>query len=785
VEPLTTRLKDGAVMCLQWAEVLIMTLCMAWTETTHVPILVLYIASVVSLVMLECRAAFYDTVGWWPSLAIAGLAALLLASMYMFLQRTDQMERVAEKYEIEDGRLGLGDLQRLEDAENEQVETPHLGPLQMLVENLRQPDSVASLAALLRKSRELGLAFQTRVLLKLFQALPPGSTGSATPPEFNLKAAKRAREKIRLEYNKDFRQLKDTLRGSIICKNLADVALVWKQLKQLEVDGVLTVLQVKNRYRGPPMPGGYRDINVNVLFEGMICEVQMHTAGHYALKKEVHPSYALCRSVGLVGDIQELDSGGRLATKIEHRQAPGFMMKMNIFVLRFGFALFLCIMAGLYSSGQALEYVEEEGWVRHWKAISLATPCWVLSSMFFLGIWDANRTVSLLSQSFGFAGGVVWYLATPATFRYYFPTLMYASVNYVPFLAVLLRRQFMHRGPASKLHRVALLYSLYFGVDGDYFAWKSAILQCLTVGLQAHVKLALVGTVVSGPGSAAVYWILLATLAGNAVLPPLLLSSSTPWIRREGAMSFDVLCDLFYTVFVAFFFAAHQWDISPFTPLDTLAYASVVSPCLRIMSNARTLEKGSWAVGTGNDPSKLPRKAAIGLGLVSFAMLALVFLMKRDIYPWNPDACRPCDCSGNMVLERCAVDGQRLVLSRRGITRIKAGAFNDARNLEFLQLSLNTIETLPAGAFVGASNLKSLMLNYNELFFFEAGAFHNLTQLTQLYLDNNALSSLGDLGGAMSDLPSGELLVLIGNPLSCEDVDTHLKQTTGDWECWD
>ena len=39
------------------------------------------------------------------------------------------------------------------------------------------------------------------------------------------------------------------------------------------------------------MPGGYRDININVRFDGIICEVQMHTAGHYVLKKELHPSY--------------------------------------------------------------------------------------------------------------------------------------------------------------------------------------------------------------------------------------------------------------------------------------------------------------------------------------------------------------------------------------------------------------------------------------------------------------------------------------------------------------
>ena len=44
-------------------------------------------------------------------------------------------------------------------------------------------------------------------------------------------------------------------------------------------------------------------MNVNVLFHGLVCEVQIHLGDYLALKEGAHPAYELCRSLGLAGDL--------------------------------------------------------------------------------------------------------------------------------------------------------------------------------------------------------------------------------------------------------------------------------------------------------------------------------------------------------------------------------------------------------------------------------------------------------------------------------------------------
>ena len=593
-----------------------------------------------------------------------------------------------------------------------------------------------------------------------------------------MKTAKRSREKTRLEYDEDFRQLKDTLRGSIICGDMNDVWIVWKALKRLEVGGVLKVLQVKNRYRGPPMPGGYRDINVNVRFDGIICEVQIHTAGHYALKRELHPSYKLCRSVGLVGDIEGINRNGSVANDGPRQRHKTWLVTAGIAFLRCWFAIALALVAGSFAGGKfasmrALDYaVEDEGWARYWQGLSLAIPCWLLSSRFIVDLWDTSRVA--------FAGFLLniglalflWHLWLPTGFWHLANETGLAFCVFVLVVAVLLRRQLWHQGSEKeKLPRIALLYSLYFGVDGTHFVWKSAIQQCLTVGIQAYIKLNFLGAVVSTTVSMAMYWTLFATLVGNAVLPPLLLSSPVPRVRREGAMCFDVACDLFYTVGVNAFYVSHTVTVDGLIAMNIVAYLSFILPCLRVLSVVKTLEKISWSTLGDVKPSRLSRKAAIGFGLLSLAGFTVgLMVANRDVYPWNANVCRPCQCSDDLVLESCNFDGRSLALTRRGITGIKAGALDGAPDLKQLILSLNDITMLPSSAFVGKPSLEVISVSYNSIKFLDVGALRNLTQLAELWLDYNSFSSPGSFNGGLSDLSSLEILNVAGNRVSCKDL---------------
>jgi Leucine-rich repeat (LRR) protein len=134
-----------------------------------------------------------------------------------------------------------------------------------------------------------------------------------------------------------------------------------------------------------------------------------------------------------------------------------------------------------------------------------------------------------------------------------------------------------------------------------------------------------------------------------------------------------------------------------------------------------------------------------------------------------------------MVLEHCDYEGQILVLSRRGIAGIKAGALDGAPNVKKLRLVHNNFEILPLSAFDGAPRLEFISISRNKIVFLEAGALRNLTQLKELWLNNNLLSSLEDFNGTLNGLPSLELLDVSENDVTCEDL--HFGTET--WECFD
>ena len=62
---------------------------------------------------------------------------------------------------------------------------------------------------------------------------------------------------------------------------------------------------MKNRYRSGAMVTGYMDVNITVLFEGLVCEIQMHVRSFFELKAGQHPCYEACRSLGLAGGLRQ------------------------------------------------------------------------------------------------------------------------------------------------------------------------------------------------------------------------------------------------------------------------------------------------------------------------------------------------------------------------------------------------------------------------------------------------------------------------------------------------
>ena len=87
--------------------------------------------------------------------------------------------------------------------------------------------------------------------------------------------------------------------------------------------------QIKNRFRGGEAPGGYRDVNVSVMYRGLVCEVQarsrararacaggsltaglparaqLHISAFFELKEGAHSCYGICRELGLAGEVAD------------------------------------------------------------------------------------------------------------------------------------------------------------------------------------------------------------------------------------------------------------------------------------------------------------------------------------------------------------------------------------------------------------------------------------------------------------------------------------------------
>jgi hypothetical protein len=77
--------------------------------------------------------------------------------------------------------------------------------------------------------------------------------------------------------------LKDILRGTVVCPGVADI-----RTGLMRLEGSLT--GVKDRLQGPT-----HDVLVNLLFDGLVCEVQFHLAEFYFLKPFLHgPLEVMC-----------------------------------------------------------------------------------------------------------------------------------------------------------------------------------------------------------------------------------------------------------------------------------------------------------------------------------------------------------------------------------------------------------------------------------------------------------------------------------------------------------
>ena len=101
------------------------------------------------------------------------------------------------------------------------------------------------------------------------------------------KQTKRSTQKAQLAYEKDYSQLKDLRRASIVCPKVKDIV---RTVRRLSSDPRVLLVRKMNRfaldYKANDESAGYRDLQVNVQIPGtgLIWELQIHLAAIEARK---------------------------------------------------------------------------------------------------------------------------------------------------------------------------------------------------------------------------------------------------------------------------------------------------------------------------------------------------------------------------------------------------------------------------------------------------------------------------------------------------------------------
>ena len=272
----------------------------------------------------------------------------------------------------------------------------------------------------------------------------------------------------------------------------------------------------------------------------------------------------------------------------------------------------------------------DEAKPQHWASTSeaIATPHWCR-----MVIWLLQCVAQLLSATFGFAfisstshnNGIVRLFSFFWAVPFFVLSIVFAydskSCLFIPCPCLCLCSPRMRR---RRLKPTQILYRKHFGVQGSLYHLKVAILQLLTVLLQAKGKFSMLSVLVDGVETD--LWALhsfkcfIGLLSFNIIFPALILAFPHSAVSRVGAACMDAALDLSYVVVWLFLLAQTQeatgfhFDRNPLLLLAKLAshdiwsYMSVYFSVAHVCCVCRSLEQINW-------PQLLqfrPRKRSVG-----------------------------------------------------------------------------------------------------------------------------------------------------------------------------
>jgi hypothetical protein len=319
----------------------------------------------------------------------------------------------------------------------------------------------------------------------------------------------------------------------------------------------------------------------------LLCEA------HYVWKDEQHKVYSLCRSFGLMEDIGDSNKATATATEDE-AVVPSLKVRVAVSVLR-SVSYVLAVAWGMwhFTSG-----IDEDFWGIYddpsftsfpliCKVLSLCLLLWIVGGTLLADMWKDGKGEFFFSLALTSFSCAAFIITLPFNIRHF--RLVGSSFNLLPDhppSVVAFPRHWQRHSAHSTCCAAA-----------PPVLWNRRGIFCHeecshTIAKRAAAgsrKLFAIGSVVADGITEQRHWSFFGVLLLNCIVPPLLLSSERPWLRQQGAMLFDVACDLFYLFGFFEFMLLHQTNILALLPTDVGSFFSNLFPLLRILSIGRLL----------------------------------------------------------------------------------------------------------------------------------------------------------------------------------------------------
>jgi hypothetical protein len=551
---------------------------------------------------------------------------------------------------------------------------------------------------------------------------------------------------------------------------------------------------------------------------------QVHSVPHYSLKKYQHPTYALCRSFGLLG---KLETAPPLFKTPASRSKLSTKASVSIFVIRalaaswsfciitlYLFYSFPELIHAIVVDPKFVNYFDidylhdiELGWLRRWKQCALVVPYVIVCAFLTADIARASKVqLCIFALVWVAVLGLVGFGL--ALLPLETNVLAFCGALAPPLLMWVLLATFFYQKQQrpSQPRRIELLYAEYFGVNGSLFPMKVLFLQAATVVLQTSGKLLLLGEIANmksplfdGTPGRVVYWTFFTLLGINAIAPAFLLQAESFFWQRTAVCYLDIILDLMYTlVFGVYLFLT--LFLGALAPTDALSFGSSLLPLLHIQSVARAIEtqcrqqfaENNSVVGPSKDENANTNNAADNKncdaaveGGDNTKPNTLKSKAKNErtveIYE-SMSKNRALSSTGSMgpVVKALVMSQKTAPISKTLFRKVAAGfLIAQLLTMAFIIASHGSLYpftsdqcapcTCPSGVLdcrgIEFSNsLQFLVFEHSQLTALSEGAFEDLGSLQYLSFRHNGISKLPD--GIFSSLKTLQELYLYNNSLT-------------------